>query len=112
MDAEQRYIEETNFIFEEDAYDKVAGFKSLGYYLSVEINDNAHKFEVKNGIIQNYGVMVTTDEDGDIPFELEVFNNGDELPVLVDVRQIHVDDYIEILCKNKSITHEKAKKKR
>ena len=61
MDAEQRYIEEANFEFEDVAYDKIITLGNLGYHLAMTIHDNAHKIIPNNGIIQKFGVMVQRD---------------------------------------------------
>ena len=104
MDAEQRYIEEANFEFEDVAYDKIITLGNLGYHLAMTIHDHAHKIPVKNGIIEKYAVMVQ--RDGDTPFKVKIFYQDDDVPILVDVEKIDMDEYLDLINQNKSITHE------
>ena len=108
MDAEQRYIEEANFEFEDMAYDKIISLGNLGYHLAMTIHEHAHKIPVNNGIIQKFGVMV--EDDGDIPFQVKVFHQDDDVPILVDMDEIDMDEYLDLINQNKSITHEGKKK--
>jgi len=108
MDAEQRYIEEANFEFEDMAYDKIISLGNLGYHLAMTIHEHAHKIPVNNGIIQKFGVMV--EDDGDIPFQVKVFHQDDDVPILVDIDEIDMDEYLDLINQNKSITHEGKKK--
>jgi|TARA_R110002020_G_scaffold94926_6_gene228007 hypothetical protein len=108
MDAEQRYIEEANFEFEDIAYDKIITLGNLGYHLAMTIHDHAHKIPPNNGIIQKFGVMVQ--RDGDIPFQVKIFHQEDDVPILVDMEEIGMDEYLDLMNQNKSITHEKNKK--
>jgi len=107
MDAEQRYIEEANFEFEDMAYDKIISLGNLGYHLAMTIHEHAHKIPVNNGIIQKFGVMV--EDAGDIPFQVKIFHQEDDAPVLVDMDVITIDDYLDLIIQNKSITHEGRK---
>ena len=107
MDAEQRYIEEANFEFEDMAYDKIITLGNLGYHLAMTIHEHAHKIPVNNGIIQKFGVMV--EDAGDIPFQVKIFHQEDDAPVLVDMDVITIDDYLDLIIQNKSITHEGRK---
>ena len=108
MDAEQRYIEEANFEFEDVAYDKIISLGNLGYHLAMTIHEHAHKIPVNNGIIQKFGVMV--EDDGDIPFQVKIFHQEDDVPILVDMDEIGIDEYLDLMNQNKSITHEGKKK--
>jgi hypothetical protein len=107
MDAEQRYIEEANFEFEDMAYDKIISLGNLGYHLAMTIHEHAHKIPVNNGIIQSFGVMVQ--RDGDFPFQVKIFHQDDDVPILVDMEEIGMDNYLDLMNQNKSITHEKNK---
>ena len=107
MDAEQRYIEEANFEFEDAAYDKIITMGNMGYHLAMTIHDNAHKIPSNNGIIQKFGVMVQ--RDGDFPFQVKIFHQEDDVPILVDMEEIEMDEYLDLMNQNKSITHEKKK---
>ena len=102
MDAEQRYTEEANFHFEEGAYDKLLKLGNIGYNLAISIHNTAHRLKKKQGIIQNYAVMV----EGEIPFEIWILNQHDDSPVLVDVERIDIDRYLDMMNSLKSITHE------
>lgn len=104
MDAEQRYIEEANFEFEDMAYDKIITLGNLGYHLAIQIHEHAHKIPVKEGIIQRFGVMVS--QDVDIPFQVKIYHQKDDVPILVDMDVITIDDYLDLMNQNKSITHE------
>lgn len=106
MDAEQRYIEEANFDFEEMGYGKVIQLGNLGYHLAMSVHDNAHKIPTKEGIIQRFGVMVSHNET-DVMFQVKIYHQNDEIPILVDVDFITVDEYLDLINQNKSITHEK-----
>lgn len=108
MDAEQRYIEEANFEFEDMAYDKIISLGNLGYHLAMTIHEHAHKIPVNNGIIQRFGVMV--EDAGDIPFQVKIFHQEDDVPILVDMDEIDIDEYLDLMNQNKSITHEGKKK--
>jgi hypothetical protein len=108
MDAEQRYIEEANFEFEDMAYDKIISLGNLGYHLAMTIHEHAHKIPVNNGIIQKFGVMV--EDAGDIPFQVKIFHQEDDVPILVDMDEIDIDEYLDLMNQNKSITHEGKKK--
>ncbi len=108
MDAEQRYIEEANFEFEDMAYDKIISLGNLGYHLAMTIHEHAHKIPVNNGIIQRFGVMV--EDDGDIPFQVKIFHQDDDVPILVDMDEIDIDEYLDLMNQNKSITHGGKKK--
>ena len=108
MDAEQRYIEEANFEFEDMAYDKIISLGNLGYHLAMTIHEHAHKIPVNNGIIQKFGVMV--EDAGDIPFQVKIFHQDDDVPILVDMDEIDIDEYLDLINQNKSITHEGKKK--
>jgi hypothetical protein len=105
MDAEQRYIEEANFDFEDMAYDKVVKLGNLGYHLAMQIHHNAYKIPAKEGIIQRFGVMVTYGSD--IPFQVKIYHEHDDVPILVDMDVITIDEYLDLINQNKSITHEK-----
>ena len=109
MDAEQRYIEEANFEFEDMAYDKIITLGNLGYHLAITIHEHAHKIPVKNGIIQNFGVMVSQGDD--IPFQVKIYHEKDDVPILVDMDVITIDNYLDLMNQNKSITHEKRDEK-
>jgi hypothetical protein len=109
MDAEQRYIEEANFEFEDMAYDKIISLGNLGYHLAMTIHKHAHKIPVNNGIIQKFGVMV--EDAGDIPFQVKIFHQEDDVPILVDMDEIDMDGYLDLMNQNKSITHEKRDEK-
>lgn len=109
MDSEQRYTEEANFDFEEGAYNKVLKLKSVGYYLSMAIHKNAHKIRIQNEMIQNYAVLVTGHGRDDTPFEIQVLRQDGDVPILIDVRGIDMDSYLEMINQNKSITHESKK---
>ncbi len=108
MDAEQRYIEEANFEFEDMAYDKIISLGNLGYHLAMTIHEHAHKIPVNNGIIQKFGVMV--EDAGDIPFQVKIFHQDDDVPILVDMDEIDIDEYLDLMNQNKSITHGGKKK--
>ena len=109
MDAEQRYIEEANFEFEDMAYDKIISLGNLGYHLAMTIHKHAHKIPVNNGIIQKFGVMV--EGASDIPFQVKIFHQDDDVPILVDMDEIDIDEYLDLMNQNKSITHEKRDEK-
>jgi len=72
------------------------------------IHDNAHKIIPNNGIIQKFGVMVQ--RDGDFPFQVKIFHQEDDVPILVDMEEIGMDEYLDLINQNKSITHEIQKK--
>lgn len=108
MDAEQRYIEEANFECEDLAYDKLRRMKNLGYHLSMAIHRDAHRIPVKNGIIQNLGIMVSSDHD--VPFVVSIFHQEDDIPILVDMSAISMDEYLDLMNQNRSITHEIKRK--
>ncbi len=95
MDAEQRYIEEANFEFEDAAYDKIITMGNMGYHLAMTIHDNAHKIPSNNGIIQKFGVMVQ--RDGDFPFQVKIFHQEDDVPILVDMEEIEMDEYLDLM---------------
>jgi len=105
MDAEQRYIEEANFEFEDMAYDKIISLGNLGYHLAMQIHEHAHKIPSKDGVIQRFGVMVS--QDVDIPFQVKIYHEQNDVPILVDMDVITIDEYLDLINQNKSITHEK-----
>jgi DNA-directed RNA polymerase len=108
MDVEQRYTEEANFDFSEIAFDKMLALNSVGYHLSMSIQKNSHKFSVSNGIVQEYTVMTSTTGSIDVPFKLMVLSQDGDVPILVDFHKINIDQYLDSIIKNKSITHERA----
>jgi hypothetical protein len=105
MDAEQNYIEEAEFIYEDIAYDKILKMGGLGYNLSMVIHNNASKFKKSNSVVQKYAAIVS-DNGVDTPFEMLIYNEDSDLPILIDVRPIDTDSYLDFLNQNKSITHE------
>jgi hypothetical protein len=50
-------------------------------------------------------VMVS--QDVDIPFQVKIYNQPDDVPILVDMDIITIDEYLDLINQNKSITHEK-----
>jgi len=104
MDAEQRYIEEANFDFEELAYEKMLTLGNLGYELAMVVQGNSHKFKKRQGIVQNYAALVKT-ETKDVPFEIWVLNQENDNPILMDMNPIDTDRYLDMMNSLKSITH-------
>lgn len=105
MDAEQRYTEEARFDFEEGAFDKMLKLKSMGYFLSMSIQMGIDKVPVSDGIIQTYGIITGHPPDVNLPFKIHVLHQTGGLPVIVDFNPIEMDTYLEMIIKNKSITH-------
>jgi hypothetical protein len=108
MDAEQRYTEEARFDFEEEAFSKMLKLKSMGYFLSMSIQGGIDKVPVSDGIIQTYAIITGIPPDVDMPFEIHVLHQTGDLPVVVDFNSIDMDTYLEMIIKNKSITHERT----
>tara|TARA_R110000868_G_scaffold165610_3_gene399160 strand:- start:1815 stop:2177 length:363 start_codon:yes stop_codon:yes gene_type:complete len=107
MDAEQRYTEEARFDFDEEAYDKMLSLKSMGYYLSMSIHRGIGKIPVSDGMIQTYAIITGRPPDIDMPFEIHVLHQAGDMPIIVDFNLIDMDTYLEMIIKNKSITHER-----
>lgn len=105
MDVEQRYIEEADFEFEELAYEKIITLGNIGYDLAMTIQGNASRFRKKQGIVQNYAAMVSTD-GRDVPFEIWVLNQHEDKPIIMDMVPIDTDRYLDMINSFKSITHE------
>jgi hypothetical protein len=108
MDAEQRYTEEAKFDFDEQAFSKILKLRSMGYYLSMSIQAGIEKVPVSDGIIQTYAVITGAPPNINRPFEIQVLRQTGDIPVVFDFKRIDMDTYLEMIIKNKSITHERV----
>ncbi len=107
MGAKQKYLE-VSFDIEMEALVKINEMEVLGYNISVALYDNLTKLKDKNSVVQTYGVMVNDEFGEDTPFALKLIKQKEEDAILVDLYEISIDTYLDLLQSNKSLTHAKG----
>lgn len=58
---------------------------------------------IKNGWSQEVAGVITDDDEDPIFFVIEYLKQEDDIPILIDINPIEVDEYLDFILENKSI---------
>lgn len=58
---------------------------------------------IKNGWSQEVAGVITDDVEDPIFFVIEYLKQEDDIPILIDINPIEVDEYLDFILENKSI---------
>lgn len=58
---------------------------------------------IKNGWSQEVAGVITDDNEDPIFFVIEYLKQEDDIPILIDINPIEVDEYLDFILENKSI---------
>lgn len=58
---------------------------------------------IKNGWSQEVAGVITDDDEDPIFFVIEYLKQEDDIPILIDINPIDVDEYLDFILENKSI---------
>lgn len=58
---------------------------------------------IKNGWSQEVAGVITDDNEDPIFFVIEYLKQEDDIPILIDINPIDVDEYLDFILENKSI---------
>jgi len=58
---------------------------------------------IKNGWSQEVAGVITDNDEDPIFFVIEYLKQEDDIPILIDINPIEVDEYLDFILENKSI---------
>ena len=96
MDAEQRYTRVDGYDVDDYFVDVRTGIKIAKF-----IDDNIDDFDYSDLVSTILGVLVMDDNDNPLTFALEITKDESSLVVLSDIKEVSMDEYLDLLNLNK-----------